>query len=651
MTIAIAQGGTLDELLHTDLVRETDVPRRFRFRHPLVRRSVYEATPGGWRLGAHERSAEALRTRGASASARAHHVERAARHGDPAAIATLREAGAAAAQRAPASAARWFAAAVRLTPDTTPAEDRVELLLTYAEVLAASGRFEESHAILIECAGLAPADADETRARVTVACASVERLLGRHTQARARLEAALGKLQERDSPEAVALMLELASDSLLRLEYSAIREWAARADSFAERLEHAVLITAALAMQALAAAMVGSVPEAQGCDEAAERIDGLADEDVARSLDSLVHLATAEVHRPLRGLRRHAERALASGARPDGGALPAHLPHAGNRTVGAGPGRRGRRDLRRRGRRGSHGQLPGARVAALQSLVHGVDGGDVELALATATESVELAARLDDSLISAHAAWALAMAMLETGQANEAADLLLASTGGAELRLIPGGWRAYGLELLTRCFLAAGRYPEAEGAAAAAAACAEAGGLPMAPAIAARASAATSLAGGDPAGAAAQALASAAASDAADASSMPLSRAHSPGALARQASASAPQPSWNGLPSRSRRSAADATRPQPSTSCASSADASTAARPGATTRSGVESPSERELEVAQLIVDRKTNPQIAATLFLSQKTVESHIRNMFRKLAVSSRVELARAVERAEGTR
>ena len=74
-------------------------------------------------------------------------------------------------------------------------------------------------------------------------------------------------------------------------------------------------------------------------------------------------------------------------------------------------------------------------------------------------------------------------------------------------------------------------------------------------------------------------------------------------------------------------------------------------RPGATDEIGVESLSERELEVARLIVDRKTNPQIAAALFLSQKTVESHIRNMFRKLAVSSRVELARAVERAEGAR
>jgi DNA-binding CsgD family transcriptional regulator len=49
--------------------------------------------------------------------------------------------------------------------------------------------------------------------------------------------------------------------------------------------------------------------------------------------------------------------------------------------------------------------------------------------------------------------------------------------------------------------------------------------------------------------------------------------------------------------------------------------------------------------VARLVVDRKTNPQIAAELFLSQKTVETHLRNIFRKLDVGSRVELARAVE------
>ena len=63
---------------------------------------------------------------------------------------------------------------------------------------------------------------------------------------------------------------------------------------------------------------------------------------------------------------------------------------------------------------------------------------------------------------------------------------------------------------------------------------------------------------------------------------------------------------------------------------------------------GIESLTARELEVARLVVDRKTNPEIAAELFLSLKTVETHLRNMFRKVGVTSRVELARAVERAD---
>ena len=58
----------------------------------------------------------------------------------------------------------------------------------------------------------------------------------------------------------------------------------------------------------------------------------------------------------------------------------------------------------------------------------------------------------------------------------------------------------------------------------------------------------------------------------------------------------------------------------------------------------------RELEVARLVVDRRTNAEIANMLFVSPKTVETHMRNIFRKLDVSSRVEVARAVERAAPT-
>jgi predicted ATPase len=58
----------IDELLRLDLVRGTDAPRRFRFRHPLVRRAVYESTPAGWQLTAHERCAAALAAAGAPAA-------------------------------------------------------------------------------------------------------------------------------------------------------------------------------------------------------------------------------------------------------------------------------------------------------------------------------------------------------------------------------------------------------------------------------------------------------------------------------------------------------------------------------------------------------------------------------------------------------
>ena len=73
-------------------------------------------------------------------------------------------------------------------------------------------------------------------------------------------------------------------------------------------------------------------------------------------------------------------------------------------------------------------------------------------------------------------------------------------------------------------------------------------------------------------------------------------------------------------------------------------------RRGKADGTGIELLTERELEVARLVVDRKTNAQIAAELFLSPKTVETHIRHLFQKLEVSSRVEVARVVERAERT-
>src|SRR3954471_9985652 len=89
----------LDELVAEDLLSPTGVARRYRFRHPLVRRAIYESAGEGWRLTAHARAAAELEARGGSLAARAHHLERCAPAGDEAAIGLLVAAGQEAATR------------------------------------------------------------------------------------------------------------------------------------------------------------------------------------------------------------------------------------------------------------------------------------------------------------------------------------------------------------------------------------------------------------------------------------------------------------------------------------------------------------------------------------------------------------------------
>ena len=54
--------------------------------------------------------------------------------------------------------------------------------------------------------------------------------------------------------------------------------------------------------------------------------------------------------------------------------------------------------------------------------------------------------------------------------------------------------------------------------------------------------------------------------------------------------------------------------------------------------------SPRETQVLKLVAEGQSNPTIAATLFLSEATVKTHLLHVFEKLGVSDRT---RAVTRA----
>jgi DNA-binding CsgD family transcriptional regulator len=51
-----------------------------------------------------------------------------------------------------------------------------------------------------------------------------------------------------------------------------------------------------------------------------------------------------------------------------------------------------------------------------------------------------------------------------------------------------------------------------------------------------------------------------------------------------------------------------------------------------------------ELRVARLAAEGTTNREIAQTLFLTENTIETHLRSVFRKLDIRSRSQLARAL-------
>jgi DNA-binding CsgD family transcriptional regulator len=243
--------------------------------------------------------------------------------------------------------------------------------------------------------------------------------------------------------------------------------------------------------------------------------------------------------------------------------------------------------------------------------------------------------------------------LLEAGEPVRAIELALDAASGPTLPLDVPAWMPVHFEILTRAALAAGSQPDAEVFAARAGEIADRLGWAVARSHAQHARAVALLGAGELSPAAEAALGAAALANGTGAR-VEEARAR---LLAGRALAAAGEPvraqtelrraeralhecgalRWRDEAGRElRRLGARVERRR---------------RGGQTAEKGVASLTDREREIAELVRDRKTNPEIAGELFLSKKTIETHLRNIFRKLDASSRVEVARAIEREHGSR
>jgi DNA-binding CsgD family transcriptional regulator/tetratricopeptide (TPR) repeat protein len=641
----------LDELLAARLIHPTEVAGRFAFRHPIIRRAVYDSAGRAWQVRAHGRLAAALDKRDAPAVARANHVERSAQPGDEAAATTLTEAAEAVMSRSPGAAAHWFEAALRVLPDSAESRSRrLSLLLAQAAALSASAQLEESHRIL--CQVLELLSDPSARARVVVQCATTEHLLGRHRAAQARTLAAHTSLGDTNTPEAMELEIMLAMGGILLSDITQMRTWAERA--VAASIHHGQHV-----FEATARALLGYAMSIQGRSGDAEistacrLIDDSDDRALAGRLESIHWVGWAESRMErYRDTVRHCERAVNLARASGQGAWvlgtmclqswallwSGRLSEA-SRVISA--------------------AIDGYRLSPNIFLVEALSfaaliatyTGDLDTASRCAREAVTMGRLYDHGIISAIAGTSLAVVLVEEGDPQEARTVALGAAGGPELPLLRRVLRTMACEALVRAEMALGRLDTAENWVAKCEATAELGGQAVEAAFAARCRAWITTARGDvgspPATAAARAAVAAvaaAAAERAEAAGVPIEGARcrilagralgqakqrdaAIGELERAEQALALGGAWrfrDEVEKELRRLGVRVAR-----------------RSSNGPAEGLAALTEREREVAALVAAGRTNRQIAAASYLSEKTVERHLSHIFTKVGVAGRSALA----------
>ena len=172
----------LDELVARDLVRAAPVPAASASATPssAARSTRRPRRARGWPPT--RARAEALAARGAPADRARPPRRQSARRGDVAAIAVLREAGEATAQRAPGAPRGGSRPRCALLPAYAAAPERHRAAGQRSPRAGAAGRFAESRATMLTALELAPDD-DPNAGALGAGCAVSEQLLGDYEEA------------------------------------------------------------------------------------------------------------------------------------------------------------------------------------------------------------------------------------------------------------------------------------------------------------------------------------------------------------------------------------------------------------------------------------------------------------------------------------
>jgi DNA-binding CsgD family transcriptional regulator len=639
----------LDELVDADLVRPASVPRSFRFRHPIVRRVVYDSMPAGWRVEAHARAAAGLSAAGGAQAELAHHVARSATPGDERAIVLLENAARAAAARAPLTGGRWLQAAARLLPAGERGR-RVRLLGDAGALLTSGGGYGDALDSLEDALSLAPSDQANVRGDLVAKRAEARRRGGLPFDSRPELERALRPVRALEGATAFAVRLELAMNLYWHGDFAAVADLADELLAMARSEEDHLVVCLAAALGALADSYNGELDAARELlAEAHAAYGALTDERLAERIYITHYISEAALRlerndEALSDFDRGAEVARATGQ---------------DATAGSWPG-----------------------LATLALLLK----GEVLKALTTAEEALDAAALSSDNwkiiwLLSplslaafcrGDSARALASAremvtrserahpktvLPWLGQLRLGSALLAAgdpAAAAAELRVLDTEacrWlldldSACGWDTLIRAELALGNVAAAERTT-------------------------------EHAESRAAQLPQRAATIRCARSALLLARGHeAPAAEASEAAVQLAEPAGNPLLSarcRIQRGLALAATGKPEAGigdlkaaehllweCGAAREADAAARelrrlgqrvlrrPRSDHRVGLAALSPRERDVADHVAAGKTNREIAATLFLSEKTVENHLSRIYSKLDIHSRAALA-AIAAREG--